>query len=377
MKNVLRWSCLMWGAASLLGCGEGGSVREEPGAHAPLSTLSQAETTNPWSMTAPMQWERASTPPIALNSGLVLFAGGHARGPSYYTTTSELYDPFTNTWRSTGGTLGQRARGAAVKLASGKVLMVGGNNDHGMVSSAEVYDPDTGSWSGVGPLSMPRWYHRATLLPSGKVLVTGGEVIRRHPYGYDVYEASTSAELFDPATGGFSFAGDIGHGTKVSAAALLYSGEVLLVSGNTRRVVVYDPATNGWRAVASIPTSRSGYDTGDSFTATRLYSGAVLVVGGPTVDLYDPFNDQWTTAAPMNHPRLGHTATLLYSGKVLVTGGGVAQSEVYDPYTNTWSVVGLAPSTAQNNTAALLQSGQVLVFGAEFDYQSTAALFTP
>ena len=377
MKNVLQWSCLMWGAASLLGCGEAGPAREEMGAHAPLATLSQAETTSPWSTTAPMQVERASTPPIALKSGLVLFAGGHTRGSSYFTTTSELYDPFTNTWQSTGGTTGMRARGAAVKLDSGKVLMVGGNNDQGMVSSAEVYDPDTGTWSGVGNMSMRRWEHRATLLQSGKVLVTGGEVIRRHEYGYDIHEDATSAELYDPATGGFSFAGNIGHNTRLSTPVLLYSGEVLLVSGNTQRVAVYNPDTNSWRAVASIPTSRSGYSTGDNVTATRLYSGAVLVVGGPTVDLYVPYNDQWTTAAPMNHPRLGHTATLLYSGQVLVTGGGVAQSEVYDPYTNTWTVVGIAPNTAKDNTATLLQSGQVLVFGAVFDYQSTASIFTP
>lgn len=377
MKNVLQWSCLMWGVASLLGCGEAGPAREEMGAEAPLATLSQAETTSPWSTTAPMQVERASTPPIALNSGLVLFAGGHVRGSPYFTTTSELYNPFTNTWQSTGGITGTRARGAAVKLDSGKVLWVGGNNDRGMLSSAELYDPGTGTWSGTGNLTMPRWEHDATLLQSGKVLVTGGDVLRQNEYGYAVQEGATSADIYDPATGGFSSGGSIGHDTYVSAPVLLYSGEVLLVSGNTQRVVVYNPATNSWRAVASIPTSRRGYSTNKTFTATRLYSGAVLVVGGPTVDLYDPYNDRWTTAAPMNYPRTKHTATLLYSGKVLVTGGDVAQSEVYDPYTNTWTVVGIAPNTARGNTAALLQSGQVLVFGAEFDYQRTASIFTP
>lgn len=375
MKNVLQWSCLMWGAASLLGCGGTEPAAADTGAPAALATRSQAVTTGPWSTTAPMQQERASTPPVALDSGLVLVAGGHVNGSPYFTTTSELYNPFTNTWQSTGGTTGHRARGVAVKLASGKVLMAGGNNGYGMVSSAEVYDPDTGTWSGTGGMSMVRWEHRATLLQSGKVLVTGGEVIRRHEYGYDIHEGARSAELYDPSTGGWSSGGNIGHDTKVSAPVLLYSGEVLLVSGGTQQVDLYSPSTNSWRTVASIPTYRSSYDA--PFTATRLYSGSVLVVGGSTVNLYDPYNDQWTTAAPMNHPRLGHTATLLYSGNVLVTGGGTSQSEVYDPYNNTWTVAGTAPSSASKASATLLQTGQVLVFGSEFDYQSTASVFTP
>ncbi len=58
-------------------------------------------------------------------------------------------------------------------------------------SSAELYDPATGSWSATGSLATGRRYHTATLLPNGKVLVAGG------------YTGAylSSAKLYDPGLG--------------------------------------------------------------------------------------------------------------------------------------------------------------------------------
>jgi hypothetical protein len=67
----------------------------------------------------------------------------------------------------------------------------------------------------------------------------------------------------------------------------------------------------------------------DSDTATLLTNGLVLVAGWPqtgglagrSAELYDPFTQTWTLAAPMNTPRVYHTATLLPNGLVLAAGG--------------------------------------------------------
>ena len=56
------------------------------------------------------------------------------------------------------------------------------------------------SWTYTGSLSTPRAGHTATLLPNGKVLVVGGSGAAGEP---------DTADLYDPATGTWSFTGNL------------------------------------------------------------------------------------------------------------------------------------------------------------------------
>ena len=63
-------------------------------------------------------------------------------------------------------------------------------------------------------------------------------------------------------------------------------------------------------------------------TATRLPSGKVLVAGGyysgsaiASAEVYDPATNSWSSVSTMPTPRYNHTATLLLSGRLLITGG--------------------------------------------------------
>jgi hypothetical protein len=80
------------------------------------------------------------------------------------------------------------------------VLVAGGYNYGTNItySSAELYDPSSGAWSYTGSLTGPRSNHMATRLHTGKVLVVGGY------YGVEVL---TSAELYDPAFGTWAATG--------------------------------------------------------------------------------------------------------------------------------------------------------------------------
>ena len=61
---------------------------------------------------------------------------------------------------------------SATLLPNGKVLAAGGAwNGSG---AAEIFDPATNGWSGTSPLIEARARHVAALLPNGKVLVAGG-----------------------------------------------------------------------------------------------------------------------------------------------------------------------------------------------------------
>jgi len=193
-----------------------------------------------------------------------------------------------------------------------------------------LYDPATGAWTFTGNLKARRYWHTATPLQNGKVLVAAGTD------SGDLEYVLSSAELFDPITGAWSETGS------------LLSGRV-------------------------------------SFTATPLPNGNVLVSGGylplpptnvSTAELYDPVTGKWRATGGLNIARGSHTATLLANGQVLISGGGrysgaipnltyaeVGGSERYDPDRATWVSADKLNVAREGNTATLLANGQVLIAG--------------
>jgi large repetitive protein len=68
-------------------------------------------------------------------------------------------------------------------LANGKVLVTGGIN---ATTSAELYDPAKGTWAVTANLLLGRRNHTAALLPNGKVLIVGDSSSTRSTELYDV-----------------------------------------------------------------------------------------------------------------------------------------------------------------------------------------------
>lgn len=292
-------------------------------------------STGTWGSGGSLTTPRAEHTATLLPSGKVLVTGGLSgfNGPSQ--PTAELYDPNTNTWSSTNSLTTARKHHTATLLASGKVLVVGGTtlSWDGYLSSVELYDPSTDTWSPGGSLNSPRTSHTATLLPSGKVLVTGGV----GPYADSTYAYLPTAELYDPATNTWSPTGNLALGRSGATATLLPSGKVLVAGGilslsdrgATDSAELYDPTTGTWSVAGWLNTARFLH------TATLLPSGKVLVTGGrgpyatenpttlATTELYDPATNKWTSTVSLPSPRNNHTATLLYSGAVVVVGGMV------------------------------------------------------
>ncbi len=115
----------------------------------------------------------------------------------------------------------------ATLLQNGQVLLAGGYAPGGggtVTSSAELYNPATGTWAATGSMTTARIGHTATLLPNGQVLVAGGAgtcVLGSCP----IY---SSAELYHPATGTWTTAGSMNFPRSGQPAWLLPNGQVLV-----------------------------------------------------------------------------------------------------------------------------------------------------
>lgn len=187
----------------------------------------------------------------------------------------------------------------------------------------------------------------------------------------------------------FVYTGSLRNARHFHTANLLYSGRVLVASGQvttstgSRTIVeseLFNPVTGSWSLTGPMVESRKFH------TATLLTNGFVLAVGGarldpdlppdevePTTDtceIYSTAINSWIPAAPLADPRQMHTATRLLNGTVLVTGGVdlaasviYRSSEIYIPDTNTWLPGGILTGGRFGHTATLLADGRVVVTG--------------
>jgi hypothetical protein len=143
--------------------------------------------------------------------------------------------------------------------------------------------------------------------------------------------------------------------------AVLNSGKVLATGGTGgagTRAEVYDPATELWTAVASMPTARTGH------CAVKLANGKVIVFGGQSASftpnlncyIYDPVANTWTATGSMvaigaDDPGIIGSgasdfagtythAVVLDDGKIFCARGFREDNatQIYDPVAGTWSV---------------------------------------
>ena len=286
---------------------------------------------------------------VRLKDGKVLIAGGGAEW-WFSNASAEIFDPATEKFAAAGKMNYARSGHTATMLADGKVLIAGGVDWDAfvMAAAAEIYDPATGIFSKTGSMAEPRWWHTATLLPDGRVWFSGGTARRStNVYDYDVV-VRDSTEIYDPATGTFALAENMGGQHDGHATALLADGRILITGGRSftdyldPRAYTYQDdahvvASPSWIVVplaSRMNTMRAWH------TSTVLQNGQVLVVGGsaPVTDnsaeLFNPTSSTFLITDSMAKPRYLHTATLLKDGRVLIAGGGTKTAEIYDPTTN-------------------------------------------
>lgn len=223
------------------------------------------------------------------------------------------------------------------------------------------------TWATNSPLQAARWAHTATVLTNGTVLIAGGII-----YNTNGNFAGTNAcELYNPQTGTSALTGPMQYGRNSYTATLLPNGQVLVAGGPSSTSEVYDPASGSWIGFTSMNNAREVH------TATLLTNGLVLVAGGydgfgggelSSAELYYPSSGTWSNTAAMPYAADTLAAVRLTNGMILVCGGyngnnSVSNAVIYNPVSQTWTNTAPMKEARSGHTATLLPSGKVLVEG--------------
>ncbi len=302
-----------------------GKVLIVGGANGAKQVQSTAELYNPRLDTfaptsGPLNAPRVGHTAVRLANGKVLIVGGSGD------RSAEIYNPATDTFTlSRGQMTAARTACTATPLANNMVLIAGGLDPGGNgLSTAEVYDPRADSFSATkGLMTTPRALHAAVRLRNGKILLVGGSTNSGFANALD------SAELYDPKSLTFTAAKSMEHARAALTATLLGNGQVLVAGGADQNSEIqnsaelFAPATGGFTPTAGPMTAARIFHTA---TAVK---NMVLLAGGDSdpfnatanTDLYNPRTRSFSAGPELTAPRDLQTATPLKRGRVLITGG--------------------------------------------------------
>jgi hypothetical protein len=134
-----------------------------------------------------------------------------------------------------------------------------------VLNSAEIFDPATGTFTAAGNLNVARVYHTASALPDGRILIVGGQS------GSHL----ASMEIFDPASKTFTLVpGTLLTPRSKHTATTLNDGKVFLAGGEKDDLLVFD--VNFQSTDDNI--SPNIVFTSDSKTGFVSYTGSGVVV---------------------------------------------------------------------------------------------------
>lgn len=284
-----------------------------------------------WNVAEPTPFRVYESAVAAFGDSVYVF-GGFEDIERHASAVVRVYDGKTDTWGRRGDMPTNRTHVNAAVIGRSVWFAGGFVGQHPGPATDEVwrYDVDTDSWKSGPPL--PEVRGGGALVPLGNRLhYFGGYLADRNTvsgvhWRLDLDTPDSARRWVEAAPMPLPR----GH---LSGAAL--NGYAYAIGGVIRHdpyqidladVHRYDPATDTWTAMASLPTPRSHTEP-----STFVRNGRIVVVGGRShprgietlreVTEYDPAMNQWRALAPLPEGRLAPIAAPI-GDRVIVAAGG-------------------------------------------------------
>jgi N-acetylneuraminic acid mutarotase len=239
----------------------------------------------------------------------------------------EAYNPKTNTWQ-THSMFPVALSHANVAGVGDKLYVLGGRG----TAASYVYDPFAPvadrMWRPIAPIPGQR-ESAAVGVIGGKIYLAGGAVTNSDPPRGDLFVYDPATDTWDVTQppmpiGRTHFASAVVNDVLYVTAGRVYFERHAEAAGWLNSTYAYDPKLRQWSQKKNAPTARSGC-VGASIKGLFIVAGGLGGAPGgpalfPQVEAYNPDTDEWTTLAPMKHPRDGQ-AQVGIDDKLYTAGG--------------------------------------------------------
>jgi N-acetylneuraminic acid mutarotase len=224
-----------------------------------------------WSTVAPLPESLDHIGAVALN-GKVYYVGGLKGYPGPSFGNVYVFDPGTNRVTSAAPLPLGRDRGAAgIAVYQGKIYLAGGFHAGASVAFFDVYDPATNRWSALPPLPERRDHVSAAVIGNRMYVIGGRTFGKGQQPQNDAYDFTTRRWIT-----GLAPLPTLRSG----AATAVFGTEVVVIGGEGggrtfNQAEAYNTATNTWRELTPMPTSRHGIQA-------AMYDGSAYIADGGT-----------------------------------------------------------------------------------------------
>ncbi len=248
----------------------------------------------------------------------------------------EYYDASTDTWTQLPNMLDAVTHLGAVRIGDEIWLPGGFDSGESALSTVQIFNMTSQTWR-YGPELPEPFASNGVARLGNQVHVFGGLQFNRidantNHYFYDLDYPELGWQRAAPFTNGRNHFSTVTQRGKIYAIGGATGHDIPPVPEDLPTVTVYDPVSDSWTTLADLPASRSHNDPGSFITP----DGRIITVGGRSffgvtsgdakltmeeITIYDPISNTWMEFGVQEARRLAPFARLVGNEMFIGSGG--------------------------------------------------------